>query len=193
MFQSYGFLVPIAKELGLIVALLIAVFWVWYKNGLSASQRWHVLSNRHLLSMGYMVATIFVFKGILEDSRAVEAISNELLHWHIPIMPITVVLPFLVGVVSGLTIAFVGTTFPILIVLIQSFGGQQFMLGYMMLGLASGFVGVLVSPLHLCFLLSNQYFGTTLGAVYRHLWLPCASILIFSITYFWIVHWLNPL
>ncbi len=191
-FRSYGLFKLIAQETGLVLALLVAIGWVWCRNGLSAAQRWQVLSNRQLLRMAYMVASILIFKGILTDSHAVETISTELLRWHIPLMPITVMLPFFVGGVVGITIAFVGTTFPILIALIQSFGEGHFILGYMMLGLASGFVGVLFSPLHLCLLLSNEYFETSLGAVYRHLWFPCTFLLVFSIAYFWTLHWLNP-
>jgi hypothetical protein len=72
-------------------------------------------------------------KGILEDSRAIEAISRELLgHGHL-------------------------------------------LLAYMMLALVSGFFGVLLSPLHLCLLLSNAYFKTTLAPVYRLLGNPARS------------------
>lgn len=71
--------------------------------------------------------------------------------------------------VVGLTIAFVGTTFPILISLLRILNETQYMLPYMMLALVSGFVGVLLSPLHLCLLLSNEYFQTPLTPVYRFL------------------------
>jgi len=46
----------------------------------------------------------------------------------------------------------------------------------MMLALVSGFVGVLLSPLHLCLLLSNAYFKTTLAPVYRLLWQLCTIL-----------------
>lgn len=184
--QPYG--TDIAKEIGLILALLLAIIWVWRVNGLSVSKRLKILKEPQLWQLFYMVAAILVFKGMLEDSHAVEGISKELLRWHVPLMPITVILPFLVGGVVGITIAFVGTTFPILISLIHSFGESQSMLAYMMLALVSGFMGVLLSPLHLCLLLSNEYFGASLTSVYRHLWAPCIFLLLTGCAYFWILH-----
>jgi len=183
--------VSITKEVGLIFSLLVAIGWVWHQNRLSLARRWQILRQRQLLGMFYMVAAILVFKGMLEDSHAVELISQELLSWHIPLMPITIILPLIVGGVVGITIAFVGTTFPILISLITALGEAQFMLPYMMLALASGFVGVLLSPLHLCLLLSNEYFQTSLAPVYRYLWLPSIALLIASCCYFFLLQILS--
>ena len=86
-----------------------------------------------------MVASILIFKGILEDSQAVVAVSNDLLRWGIPLMVVAMTLPMLVGLVSGITIAFVGTTFPILISLIQASPTSPAALPYLILGLVSGF------------------------------------------------------
>ncbi|SHG22899.1 hypothetical protein SAMN02745206_03505 [Desulfacinum infernum DSM 9756] len=180
--------VTVSKEMGLIVALAFSIQWVWHRNRLSRERRLAILGRKQLLQMFYMVASILIFKGILEDSRAVQAMSNELLMWRIPLVPITIILPFLVGTVVGITIAFVGSTFPILISLVHGFGEAQWMLGYMMLALAAGFVGVLLSPLHLCLLLSNEYFQTTLGRVFRYLLRPCALLLFCSLGYFWVLH-----
>ncbi len=176
--------VSVTKELGLILALILSILWVWRTNGFSGKQCLGILKRRQLLQMFYMVAAILVFKEILEDSRAVQAISRELLDGHIPLVPISVILPFLVGMVAGITIAFVGTTFPILISLIHSFGESPWILGYMMLALASGFIGVLLSPLHLCLLLSNEYFGTSMGPVFRRLLIPCTILMICTLFYF---------
>ena len=93
----------------------------------------------------------------------------------------------------GITIVFVVTTMPFLISLIQTFGEGHFVLAYMMLALASGFAGVLLSPLHVCLLLSNEFFGTTLVAVYRYLWGPCLVLLGASVAYFLILHWVGGL
>jgi len=180
--------VVVGKELGLIAALVVAIFWVWSFNGLSRTRRWEIVAQRQLARMFYMVSAILIFKGILQDSHAVEVLGRELMSRDIPLVPVTIFLPMLVGGVAGITIAFVGTTFPILISLVHGFGETPWMLSYMMLALASGFVGVLLSPLHLCLLLSNEYFGTSLEPVYRYLWLPCFVLLASSIFYFGLLH-----
>jgi len=183
-----GFL--ISKEIGLILALCAAITWVWYQNGTSKKQIRSTLTNPQLLKMMYMIAGILIFKGILTDSHAAAAVSQELMQIHIPLALIAVTLPLLVGMSSGIVIAFLGSTLPILVPLIQSLGEAQFLPAYAMLILASGFAGVMLSPLHLCFLLSNEYFAVSIGSVYRYLWLPCVSLIGAGTAYFWVLHWL---
>ena len=178
---------PVAKEAGLIIALIISILWVWKQSRFSLSQRWSILKRRQLFKMFYLVSTILIFKGILEDSHAIKIVSQELIQWSIPLIMVAVILPCLVGVISGISIAFVGTTFPIIISLIQSYGEVHLMMPYMILAMVSGFVGVMISPLHLCILLSNEYFETSFFPVYRHLWLPCTALFSSSCLYFWIL------
>jgi integral membrane protein (TIGR00529 family) len=177
----------ISKEAGLILALIAAIGLVWRQNRFPREARWKLLSNPELLKMFYMVAAILVFQGILKDSHAVNEVSRELIAWRIPLVPITIILPFIVGLVVGITIAFVGTTFPILITLVTSYGQGDLLPAYLMLAMAGGFIGVLLSPLHLCLLLSNEYFGTGLRPVYRHMWFPCLILLVCGIIYFLIL------
>jgi integral membrane protein (TIGR00529 family) len=174
----------LAKEGGLIAALLVGIGWVWHVNHVPAKSRWAIVVQPALLKMIYMVTAILVFKGILEDSGAVALLSREILHWQIPLMAVAVILPFIVGIVAGITIAFVGTTFPILITLVHTLGQGHLMLPYLALALVSGFTGVLLSPLHLCLLLSNAYFETSLLPVYRRMGVPLVMLLGVGCLYF---------
>ena len=139
--------------------------------------------------MFYMIVAILIFKGILSDTQAVKSISDELIALKIPLLIIMAFLPFMVGMIGGIGIAFVGSTFPILIPMIDSMGETQFMLAYIMLGMVCGFTGVLLSPLHLCLILSNEYFHTRLAVVYRILWFPCVALILAAFGYFWFLHW----
>jgi hypothetical protein len=178
----------ISKEIGLILALCMAIAWVWYQNKTPKKKILATLTNPQLLNMMYMIVGILIFKGILTDSHAAGAISQELIKMHIPLVLIAVLLPLLVGLSGGIVIAYVGSTLPILVPMIQSMGEAPFLPAYVMLILVSGFMGVMLSPMHLCFLLTNQYFGVTLRSVYRHLWLPCVSLVAAGLIYFWILH-----
>jgi len=175
---------PIAKELGLIMALLAAIFQVCRKNRLPLARLIQVSANRELLKMVYMIFAILIFKEILEKSGAVGLISKELVWLNIPVFAITLALPFMIGMITGITVAFVGSTFPILIPLIHSLDPGASLVPYVMLAMTCGFAGVLLSPLHLCLILSNQYFNAEMKRVYRLLWLPCAGLMGVSCLYF---------
>ncbi len=176
--------VAIGKELGLIAALLASIAWVCGKNRIAVSRVIQISANRELLKMVYMIFAILIFKGLLEQSGAVGLISRELVWLNIPVFLITLFLPFLIGMITGITVAFVGSTFPILIPLIHSMDPGASLMPYVMLAMTCGFAGVLLSPLHLCLILSNQYFQADMKRVYRLLWLPCAGLMVTSCLYF---------
>jgi hypothetical protein len=83
-------------------------------------------------------------------------------------------IPFLIGFMTGYAIATVGIALPILAPYLKDH--PQFV-GYMMLGFTSGFCGTMLSPFHLCLLLTKNYFGANWKGIYRLALLPTALIL----------------
>jgi len=100
---------------------------------------------------------------------------------------LTLCLPFLVGLISGISVAFVGATFPIIIGVLHTIGAADQILPYLTLGLFAGFTGVMVSPLHVCFILSCQFFGVDLAVAWRRLLLPCGLLLLSGIAWFFVL------
>jgi hypothetical protein len=74
--------------------------------------------------------------------------------------------------VSGITVAFVGSTFPLLLGIIDTLGIQEQMIPYLVLASFAGFTGVLVSPLHICFILTCRFFRVDVARAWRKLVLP---------------------
>jgi integral membrane protein (TIGR00529 family) len=97
----------VAKETGLVIALVITIGYVWRQNGMTKDTIRRVVIDPHLVKMFYMVIAILIFKGMLEDSHAVEAISREFMELSVPLILITVLVPLIVGGITGITIAFV--------------------------------------------------------------------------------------
>lgn len=180
----------ISKEIGLNLALCISIGWVWVANKLALKRILVLLKSPQIVQMIYMVLTIIIFKGILENTQAAKLVSEELIQSKVPLVLITMILPFLVGMITGYTLAFVGVSLPILIPLITASGEITFIFPYMMLMMVTGFLGVLLSPLHLCYILSNEYFQTTYRQVYRYLWISCAGIMAAGLAYFALSYWL---
>ena len=183
----------IAIEIGLCVSLCVAIGWIWVQNRMKAAELKKVLLDPQLLNMIYMAMAILLFKGVMEDSRAVEAIAREFTAMGLPLVLIVVLLPFFVGGIVGITIGYIGSTLPILIPLVVSFGEGAHILPYMMLAFGSGFVGVLFTPMHLCFVLTNQYFRLSILQVYRIAALPLALLFTAMFAYFWLLRFLSGL
>jgi integral membrane protein (TIGR00529 family) len=177
-----------ARESGMIVALIASIGLVWGTSRMGTEHMLRIAFNVKTLNMIYMIFAVIIFKGVLGDSQAVMGISRELDLLGVPLMVVAGLLPFLVGVITGITIAFVAGAFPILIPLIPNLDPSGSLLAYTVLGMVCGFSGVLFSPVHLCLILSNEFFGTTSGAVYRHLAPRCAFLILAAYLYFFILN-----
>jgi len=100
------------------------------------------------------IATMF-YKALVEYTNLAYQIFNTLSEISIPESLVLTILPFIVGFVTGISFAFVGITFPLLVPII---GYGSIDSGALMLAYASGMAGVLLTPMHLCLVLSVDYF-----------------------------------
>ncbi len=130
-----------------------------------------------------LVFGVVIFQETLRVSGALDGVSRFFAMSGLPAMLIISVIPFLAGLMTGLTIAFVGITFPILLPLM---GGTPPDLGLLALAFGAGFCGVMLSPLHLCLVLTGEYFGADVALIYRRLWFPSALVLAAAIVPLWL-------
>ncbi|PIV24862.1 MAG: hypothetical protein COZ69_05640 [Deltaproteobacteria bacterium CG_4_8_14_3_um_filter_45_9] len=124
------------------------------------------------------VTAVMGFKKVLESSRAIHAVSTVLSSSGVPLWLIAILIPLLIGLITGMTIAPIGIGFPILIPLFQN---DSNFLNYMTLAFASGISGDLLSPFHLCLILTKDYFRADLKGVYRFIWMPTTFILVVAL------------
>jgi len=117
-----------------------------------------------------MIFGIMLFKETMEASGAVNNLSSFFVEQNIPLLPIICILPFLTGMLTGITVGFVGSTFPLLI---SMTGGAS--LAHITLAFTAGFIGVLLSPVHLCLVLTKEYFKADLWGIYKKT-LPASAI-----------------
>jgi len=164
-----GFKVELVYAFGIAIAGMILFFRIGRQNILKGFKE--SIGVELLLT----VALVMGFKKVLESSQAIPAVSETLSSLGIPLWLIAMLVPLLVGLMTGVTIAPIGIGFPILIPLLQT---HPDFLYYMMLAFAGGICGVLLSPLHLCLVLTKEYFRAEWRGVYRLIWFPVASILV---------------
>jgi hypothetical protein len=109
-----------------------------------------------------LIAGIMLFKETLETSGAVKNLSALFISHGVPALPVFCLLPFIAGMLTGHTVGFIGSTFA-LFANVAGAASQPLV----SLAFASGFVGVLLSPVHLCLILTKEYFRAELSGIYR--------------------------
>ncbi len=150
--------------IGLAIALVAAMLPI-YK-----SLNWKKLIRSIPLGTVLVVFAVMAFKSVLNDSGAIGRLPTELSNIGLHPVAIVVLTPMLVGLLTGVSFSFVGIGFPLLLPFLNSW--TLIALAYL-----SGFVGVLLSPVHLCLIFSARYYRAPLSAVYKLLYAPVGLLM----------------
>ncbi|MGD2125532.1 MAG: DUF401 family protein [Desulfobacteraceae bacterium] len=172
-----GFRVRVSGALSILPGLLASIIWVCRVNHIRFRQLRSALLDRSILPMLLLVLAIMVFQGLLIESQAVVQIRNELMAYRIPVILIVLTMPFVSGFITGIAIGFVGTSFPLLIPMFPTNTLLEY-LSFAALAYTFGFMGMMLSPVHLCFLVTKDYYKASLMKSYRYLILPTLSVMV---------------
>lgn len=116
-----------------------------------------------------LVYGVLSFQAVLEMSGGIESIPRLATVYNLPPELIIFLVCFSVGVLTGMVSAYVGLGYAILAGFLYQpvLNPANIMLAYL-----SGFIGIMLSPTHLCLIFTIEYFGADLLRVYRTLAWP---------------------
>jgi uncharacterized protein len=182
---------PVLRQQGpLICGLLVSIFSTVASRRLGRKHLSHAFCQPTAYSMAGLVLAILIFQHILEITRAPQQIAGELQVIHVPIVLVVAILPFIAGFITGIAIGFVGTSLPIVLNIVGAADPAGHGIAYIPLAYAFGHLGQMISPVHVCQIVSNRYFGTTYGPVYRYLIPSTILTAILIICYFLLLRWM---
>ncbi|MEA3485581.1 MAG: DUF401 family protein, partial [Candidatus Aerophobetes bacterium] len=161
--------------LSLTITVLLTLVTTKIKRGRVLSILKNSLSWRTIL----LIISVMVFKRVLEASGVLLVVSEVFNHTGISPLIVMFPIPLFVGLLTGVSQAFVGITFPILLPFI---GTNDPNLTYVMLAYAGGFTGILLSPVHLCLIVTKDYFKADFARVYKSLLLPAIFVVLVAFT-----------
>ena len=156
----------------LILSLLLTLAVLVVVHRPRPRQLWALVLDMPLGTVPIIVGTM-VFRRVLETSGAVEAMSSAFTTLGIPVYVIVFAVPLVAGLLTGLAVAAFAIGLPIVLPLC---GPDLIASGCGLLAYAGGFVGLLLSPVHLCLALTHVYFKAEWGGVYRRI-IPAALLI----------------
>jgi integral membrane protein (TIGR00529 family) len=131
--------------------------------------RWDIVAS---------VVSMLFFRSVVLASGSVVALFNSVTHLGIPLIVILIIVPLLIGAISGTPTMGIGMAFPLLLPLCSNAGVHVVSVVY------TGIIcGYLASPMHLCLILTNTYYKSELGRVYRYLVPSVIVLYIVSVAY----------
>jgi len=156
-----------------------------------------IILSRQALWMVLAVLAVRVYGAFIEarlpgGTLLVEQMRGELQAAGIPMVAVMIALPFLCGMTTGLSIGFVGASFPVVMNLVAPGAGFGTVAAAAVLAYGSGFYGMILSPVHICLVVTNQHFRTDLLHSLRRLAAPALVTIALIGAYAWLLHaWLR--
>ena len=148
---------------GLFLALL--VLQIQRRPGWSGWRE--VLLSRRTLYMTVLVAVIRIYGAMIEarlpgGMLLVEQMRGELAAYGLPQGVFILLIPLIAGLAVGINVGTIGASFPVVMSLLGPAPTMSALLPATVLAYAAGFMGQMLSPVHVCLVVSNQYFKTPL-------------------------------
>ena len=145
-----------------------------------------ILISRRTAMMVLLVVILRVYGALIEaplpgGGSMVDAMRGEMDRWSIPVLGMMMLLPFIAGLTTGICIGFVGASFPIVVSLVAPGAPRAELLAAVTLAFGFGYMGMMLSPVHLCLIVTNEHFRTGLVQSLRGL-LPPAAVMLAVVT-----------
>lgn len=170
------------KYLPMILGLLAAMSLLQAQRPLDRQKVKAILLSRKTFLFALVVAMVRVYGAFIEAPLSngvplVGQMRQELAAWGIPVWAVIMVIPFISGLVTGLAIGFVGASFPIMISLLGENPEPGTLLSTTVLAYGCGYIGMILSPVHVCLVVTNEHFRTRLVHSLASLLKPVAAML----------------
>ncbi len=177
---------PLILDMSFVYALLVAIIYIiLLKRDLF---KWQYLLDGMNLQLTVGVAGIMVFKAFIEGSEGVMILTEILINFGIPLFLLALVIPFIAGLLTGNHTGAIGISYPILLTLFTD--SSMYLLWHMII-FSSSYFGYVLSPFHLCNLMTVKYFNISLDKYYREIAVPfagtAAGIFLLSVIYYFTI------
>ncbi|MFZ5634291.1 MAG: DUF401 family protein [Bacillota bacterium] len=143
---------------------------------------WKTLTDPLTLRIVFLTWGTMAFKDVLSASGAVQQVSGAFSALSIPALVVVTVLPLAIGMLTGMVQASIGVSFPLVMGIIEPSAA------YAMLAYVSGVAGVMISPIHLCLILTIEYFRADFIHSYKPLVAPTLLMVTAALVMFRLLH-----
>ena len=170
-------LADINSYLPMVIGIICGIGVLQFQRPASAAVWKKVIFSLRTLSLVVIVVMVRIYGAFIEARLPggillMESIRNDLNAFGIPALLLVIIIPLLAGLTTGLTVGFIGASFPVILSLAGPDTGG--LLPIVVMGYSCGYLGMMLSPVHICLIVTNEHFKTSLYESLKGL-LPCVA------------------
>ncbi|MFO7967548.1 MAG: DUF401 family protein [Archaeoglobaceae archaeon] len=169
-------------KIDLLYTILLSLAILYIQNRASPGDIGKILRKTIDYKIIILIFAVMIYKDLIVATGAAEVFFGHLQTYNFPPFAAAFLLSFIVGFATGIELSYASVAMPMLTMFTGTAAGlvpQNLMLVF-----GAGFLGVMMSPLHLCLVLTADYFNAGLNSVYRYLAPVFATCFLFIVVFF---------
>ncbi|MCU0822056.1 MAG: DUF401 family protein [Spirochaetes bacterium] len=167
----FSFVFKLTLVIGLVTAIALVAFIRKAESKRLSESFKAVFLRKELFTL---IIGVMVFSRLAQDADIVNTIPATLQGWGVPKLIIVFGVPFISAMITGITVAFIAMAYPLLAGYLLPGGSPD--LPMAVWAFTGGFLGVLLSPVHLCLVLTREHFKAGWARTYAYL-IPMGAII----------------
>lgn len=177
----------ISKYLPMILGISISMIVLQIQRPLQSGAWKGIFFSKQAITMAGLVALIRIYGAFIEAPLPggvllMEQMRMELNSIGIPLIVLVLLISFISGLTTGISVGFVGASFPIAYSLLGVDADTITRMGILALTYPFGLMGVMLSPVHVCFIVTSEHFKTSMLRSMGRLFMPAVLVLTVSFT-----------
>jgi len=178
----------ISKYLPMVVGICLATLFLQRSRPLPWKSWRKILTAKRTFILALLVAIIRVYGAFIEHdlpdgTPLVDLMRQELAQWGIPVVAMMMLIPFASGITTGIAVGFVGASMPIAVSLLGPSPSVSSLMAATVLAYACGYMGLMLSPVHLCLVVTSEHFQTRMSQSLKDLLRPAALLVLGAVIY----------
>ena len=158
-----------------VIGVIISIFLIPILAKIDWKKYYEIIKRSFSLNLALAIIGIMIFRNVIEVSKSNEIIADMIgaLPFH-PIF-IIIIVPLIMGLITGYNFGAIALSF-FLVEPFFEFSGIN-IIGFASLIFMSSLVGYLISPIHLCNVVSSDYLKTDTTRMYK-MYIPAIVLLL---------------
>ncbi len=161
--------------------VILSLFCLYYFLDIDWKKYYTILKNSLSFKFSLIIIGIMLFRQIIEASESNDIIAE--LIGGLPVHPIIIIIlvPLIMGLITGYNLGAIGLSYFLVIPFFEI--SNLNIVGFASLVFISSLIGYLISPLHLCNIVSSEHMKTDTTRMYKMYIPACLALLILHTTF----------